>query len=179
MVANFTERNFKKRPAGNRILSKEANLETIAEALKRSDWPFIPFNKVAGIGELLITPITHKQSPLVVKRAMAALESASTPADFAAKVRDIKKEDFDNLLVKLPEEMRQNPRAFYKLVKAVGSIGKSGVLVDGIISNQGKPEESIITLEKGLEEMIQDTYCKEYKPDSSTQVNSPPSVKNR
>ena len=106
VVANFTERNFKKRPAGNRILSKEATLETISAALKKSDWPFIPFNKVAGIGELLITPITHKQSPLVVKRAMAALEATSTPSDFAAKVRDIKKEDFDNLLLKLPEEMR-------------------------------------------------------------------------
>ena len=67
------------------------------------------------------------------------------------------------MLLKLPDDLKVNPKAFYKCVKAVGGINKSGVLVEEIIEDKGLDTERIIAVEKGLEEMIKETYCTRYK----------------
>jgi hypothetical protein len=63
------------------------------------------------------------------------------------------------MLEHLPEQMKDNPRTFYKLVKAVGDVVKAGVLVEEIVNNPGEANEETVSVEKGLEEMIRDTYC--------------------
>ena len=88
-----------------------------------------------------------------------ALEISETPTEFADAVRGIRTADFENLLENLPEELRTNPRAFYKIVKAVGDVTKAGVLVEEIVINPGEDSETTVSVEKGLEEMIRDTYC--------------------
>ena len=143
----------------SRVLSETATTKDIVAALKDSEWPFVPFNKVTGISDLLVVPKVHKQSLLVAKRALKALETSETPADFAEKVRGIRSADFENMLEHLPEQMKDNPRTFYKLVKAVGDVVKAGVLVEEIVNNPGEANEETVSVEKGLEEMIRDTYC--------------------
>ena len=49
----------------------------------------------------------------------------------------MEKEEFDTLLESLPDEMKSNPKQFFKLVKAVGGISKAGVLVKEIITEDG------------------------------------------
>ena len=108
---------------------------------------------------MLVIPKVHKQSILVAKRALKALETSATPTEFADAVRGIRRDDFENMLENLPDQMRENPRAFYKIVKAVGDVNKAGVLVEEIVNNPGEANEETVSVEKGLEEMIRDTYC--------------------
>jgi hypothetical protein len=143
----------------SRVLDESATTKDIVAALKESEWPFVPFNKIAGIDELLVIPKVHKQSILVAKRALKALETSATPTEFADAVRGIRRDDFENMLENLPDQMRENPRAFYKIVKAVGDVSKAGVLVEEIVKNPGEDSEETVSVEKGLEEMIRDTYC--------------------
>ena len=96
---------------------------------------------------------------MVAKRALKALEISETPTEFADAVRGIRTDDFENMLNNLPEQMKDNPRTFYKLVKAVGDVVKAGVLVEEIVNNPGEANEETVSVEKGLEEMIRDTYC--------------------
>jgi hypothetical protein len=72
-----------------------------------------------------------------VKKALKALEENIAPEEFAEKIRGMEKEEFDTLLEELPEEMKTNPKSFFKLVKAVGGISKAGVLVKEIITEEG------------------------------------------
>jgi hypothetical protein len=53
--------------------------------------------------------------------------------------------------------MKSNPKAFFKLVKAVGGVSKAGVLVNEIITDEG----DAITTQVGGTEMIKDLYCPE------------------
>jgi hypothetical protein len=144
----------------SRVLAEHTSTRAIVEKLKHSRWPFIPFNKVEGIEELLVVPKTHKQSIMVAKRALQALETATNPAEFAEKVRGIRSEDFSNMLENLPEELRHNPRAFYKIVKAIGDVNKVGVLVEELVINPGEANEETVSVEKGLADMIEATYCR-------------------
>ena len=68
---------------------------------------------------------------------MKALEENIAPEEFAAKIRGMEKQEFDTLLDELPEEMKTNPKSFFKLVKAVGGISKAGVLVNEITTEDG------------------------------------------
>ena len=67
----------------------------------------------------------------------------------------MEKEEFNALLNSLPEEMKTNPKQFFKLVKAVGGISKAGVLVKEVITEDG----DAMTTEKGGSQMIRELYC--------------------
>ena len=90
-----------------------------------------------------------------MKKALKALEENIAPEEFAEKIRGMEKEEFDTLLEELPEEMKTNPKSFFKLVKAVGGISKAGVLVKEIITEEGNP----VSTEIGGTQIIKGLYC--------------------
>ena len=96
---------------------------------------------------------------MIVQRATKALETSKNPQEFSDTVRGIQKEEFGNMLNQLPEDMRHNPKCFYKVVKAVGDVNRAGVLVDEIIINQHQPDEHTVPMTTGLTEIITETYC--------------------
>ena len=83
------------------------------------------------------------------------MEENIAPEEFAAKIRGMEKEEFDTLLDELPEEMKTNPKQFFKLVKAVGGISKAGVLVKEVITEDG----ASVTAEIGGSQIIKDLSC--------------------
>ena len=85
----------------------------------------------------MTTPAKARNHNIIVKRALKALEENIAPQEFADKVKGMEKEEFDTLLDELPEEMKTNPKSFFKLVKAVGGISKAGVLVNEITTEDG------------------------------------------
>ena len=86
---------------------------------------------------MLTTPNKPRNHNRIVKNALKALEANIAPEAFAEKIRGIEKEEFDTLLNSLPEEMKTNPKSFFKLVKAIGGVSKAGVLVNEIITEEG------------------------------------------
>ena len=78
---------------------------------------------------MLVAPRKPRDHNMIVKRALKAERESQTPEEFAKAVERIREEDFSVMLDKLPKQRRSDPKTFYKIVKAVGGVTKSQVLV--------------------------------------------------
>ena len=62
--------------------------------------------------------------------------------------------DFNETIKRLPEERKNDPRTFYKIVKALSKLDKSSMIVKGFVENGVN-----IPLDVGLKKIVKRLYC--------------------
>jgi hypothetical protein len=66
----------------------------------------------------------------------------------------MQKEEFHSMLEALPEDMRHNPKVFFRTTKAVAKLKKTSVLVQAF-----DEAGTTVSKEEGVRRMIADLYC--------------------
>ena len=107
----------------------------------------------------MVTTKSKQSNNLILERALKALASSNTPEEFAVEVKNLTKVDFETLLSRLPDDLKHNPKIFYKLVKAVGNVNKQGVLVKEFVTLDQNSVEQTQSVADGLRDIVKKNYC--------------------